>query len=920
MAYPFSEIEQRWQEFWDKQQVFKAENQSDKPKYYVLDMFPYPSGAGLHVGHPLGYIASDIYSRFKRLEGYNVLHPMGYDAFGLPAEQYAIKTGVHPAISTEKNIQRYRQQLKAIGLSYDWSREIRTCDPSYYKHTQKTFMDLFESWYNLETQRAEPISELIQLFENKGSDGVQAHHSCQQSFSAEEFKKMNERQQREILMDYRLAYLKESFVNWCPTLATVLANDEVKEGLSVRGGHPVEQKKMPQWSLRISAYAQRLLDGLEKLDWPLALKEMQRNWIGRSEGAEVDFLVDGSDQKLKVFTTRPDTLFGVSFMVLAPESDWVDHFVTDECRSQVNDYLEQVKKKTERQRISETKKVSGVFTGGYCLHPLSQEKIPVWIGDYVLGGYGTGAIMAVPAHDDRDYAFAQHFKLPIIPVVKAEEESIGAYAAKTGELINSDFLNGLQVPQAIEKAIDYLEKKQTGKRKINYRLRDANFSRQRYWGEPIPVYYKEGTPYLIDQSLLPLELPEVDQYLPTEDGEPPLARAQNWQTPDGHPLEKSTMPGFAGSSAYYLRYMDPKNEQSLVGKQANEYWQNVDFYLGGSEHATGHLLYSRFWNFFLYDCGEVCCQEPFQKLVNQGMIQGRSQFVYRVKGTQQFVSYGLKDQYQTTPLHVDISLVNNDRLDCQAFKNWLPEFADAQFILENGEYICGHAVEKMSKSLYNVVNPDQIIEKYGADTLRLYEMFLGPLDQSKPWNTNGIEGVYRFLTKVYRQCYNEQNQLQLTDEKASEQELKALTALLKKVKEDQQSLSYNTMVSAFMIAVNELQKLKCHKKQIWQPLIIALSPLAPHLCEQVWCDLGHQTSISFAQFPDYDESLLIENSYCYPVSFNGKTRFTLDLPLDLDKTKLEKLLMQNPDVLKYLKDQRPKKIIFVPKRIINIVL
>ncbi|MCB9091248.1 MAG: leucine--tRNA ligase [Halobacteriovoraceae bacterium] len=919
MNYLHREIEKKWQNFWEESKVFEVSEDSPKPKYYVLDMFPYPSGAGLHVGHPLGYIASDVITRYKRLCGFNVLHPMGYDAFGLPAEQYAIKTGQHPAITTDANIKTYRKQLEGIGLSFDWSREVRTCDPSYYKHTQWVFLQLFQHWYDRNENKARGIDDLVRIFERDGNGSVQAVHSCESEFESEQWKSFDEETQQKILLDYRLAYLADMMVNWCPELGTVLANDEVKEGLSVRGGYPVEQKKMKQWCLRITAYAQRLLDGLEKIDWPEPLKEMQRNWIGRSEGAELDFPIEGLDESFKIFTTRPDTIFGVTFMVLAPEHDLIEQLTTKDQAASVQNYLKEVSKKTERERIAETKKVSGVFSGSYCLHPFTNKKIPIWIADYVLGGYGTGAIMAVPAGDSRDYAFAKHFDLEIIPLVEGVDISEESHDVKEGIMMNSDFLNGLEVKVALKKIIDEIEKKKIGHRKVNYKLRDAIFSRQRYWGEPIPIFYKNGIAYPMDEKDLPLELPDVDAYLPTKEGDPPLGRAAHWKTKDGHPIELSTMPGFAGSSAYFLRYMDPKNENELVSKKANQYWKNVDFYVGGSEHATGHLLYSRFWNMFLYDMGEICCEEPFQKLINQGMIQGRSNFVYRVKGTNQYVSHGLKDKYETSELHVDVNIVHNDVLDLEAFKNWGPENKDAEFILEDGQYHCGWGLEKMSKSLYNVVNPDKVIEEYGADTLRLYEMFLGPIEQSKPWNTSGIEGVYRFLNKFWKLCYQD-GKIDLEDKEETADEQKIIHKTIKKVKEDLESFSLNTAVSAFMICVNDLGKIKSKNRRVIEKLTVLLSPFAPHLCEQVWHDLGNKGSISFTDFPDYDEKYLVESHYSYPISVNGKMKFLLDLPLDYSKAEIEKTILEDEKVKALFEGKTLKKVIVVPKKIVNLVV
>ena len=920
MEYDFRQIEQKWQAFWAANQTFKAEVDPSKPKYYVLDMFPYPSGAGLHVGHPLGYIASDIYSRYKRLCGFNVLHPMGYDAFGLPAEQYAIQTGQHPAVTTEKNIARYREQLDRIGFSYDWSREIRTCDPEYYKWTQWAFLKMFESWFDNNQQKARPIAELEAAFAQGGSAAVNAACGDVEAFTAEQWASFSEKEKAAVLMQYRIAYQGETAVNWCPALGTVLANDEVKEGYSVRGGHPVEQKKMTQWQLRVSAYAGRLLEDLEDLDWTDSLKDMQRNWIGKSQGAEMNFKVSNGTEEydMTIFTTRADTVFGVTFMVLAPESEWVEKLTTAEQKEAVEEYLLQAKKKTERERMTETKKVSGVFSGSYAVNPLTGDKVPVWISEYVLAGYGTGAIMAVPAHDSRDYAFAKHFNLPVIPLIEGCDVSESSFDAKEGIMCNSGFLNGLTVKEAIPAAIDYVEQHGIGRRKVNYRLRDAIFSRQRYWGEPFPVYFKDGiaTPMTLDQ--LPLELPEVDKFLPTETGEPPLGRASGW-TIDGYPIELSTMPGFAGSSAYYLRYMDPHNSEALVSTEADEYWRDVDLYIGGTEHATGHLIYSRFWNKFLFDLGYVCEKEPFKKLINQGMIQGRSNFVYRIINTNTFVSLGLKDQYETTEIHVDVNIVRNDRLDLEAFKAWMPDFANAEFILEDGEYICGWAVEKMSKSMFNVVNPDLICDTYGADTLRLYEMFLGPLEQSKPWDTKGIDGVNRFLRKVWRLFYDRENFL-VTDEKATPEELKALHKLIGKVRSDIEAFSFNTAVSAFMIAVNELTDLKCNKREILEQLIILLAPFTPHISEELWEALGHKESITYAAFPEYIEAYTIENTCTYAVSFNGKTRFTVDLPLDMPREEVDAHVRSLEQTAKYVADGNIVKVIVVPGKIVNIVV
>ena len=910
MDYDFKSIESKWQARWAANKTFRVVEDPAKPKFYVLDMFPYPSGAGLHVGHPLGYIASDIFSRYKRLKGFNVLHPMGYDAFGLPAEQYAIQTGQHPEVTTEKNVSRYREQLDRIGFSYDWDREVRTCDPAFYKWTQWAFLQMFESWYDPTLDKARPISELIAKFETTGYEDV----------TPTQWKAASDKEKSDILMRYRIAYQGETSVNWCEGLGTVLANDEVKDGLSVRGGYPVEQKKMTQWQLRVSAYAGRLLDSLEKLDWSDSLKEMQRNWIGRSEGTEMVFntICDGRELPVTIFTTRADTIYGVTFMVLAPESELVDALTAADRKAEVAEYLKYVKKKTERERIAETKTVTGVFSGAYGINPVTGEKVPIWISEYVLAGYGTGAIMAVPAHDSRDYAFAKKFNLPIVPVIEGADVSEQSVDAKEGVMCNSGFLNGMTVKQAIEAAKDYVEAKGIGRRKTNYRLRDAIFSRQRYWGEPFPICYKDGIPTPLPLSALPLRLPEIDSYKPSPDGEPPLARAKDW-TWDGCPLEKSTMPGFAGSSAYYLRYMDPHNDSALVSREADEYWRNVDLYIGGTEHATGHLIYSRFWNKFLFDLGYVCEDEPFKKLINQGMIQGRSNFVYRVVGTNTFVSLGLKDQYETTEIHVDINIVRNDRLDLEAFRAWRPEFADAQFILENGEYICGWAVEKMSKSMFNVVNPDDICDTYGADTLRLYEMFLGPLEQSKPWDTKGIDGVSRFLKKFWR-LYTDRDGFAVTDEKATPAELKVLHRLIGKEQEDIENFSFNTTISAFMIAVNELSALDCRKREILEPLCVLLAPFAPHIAEELWEQLGHAESITSASFPTYNAAYTVEDSVTYPVQFNGKMRFTVDLPKSAAPAEVEAAVRGMEQTAKWVGDQQIVKVVVVPGRIINIVV
>lgn len=922
MEYNHKDIESRWQQRWKDDNTYKVDIDKGRPKYYVLDMFPYPSGAGLHVGHPLGYIASDIFSRYKRLQGYNVLHPMGYDAYGLPAEQYAIQTGQHPEVTTRKNIARYREQLDKIGFCYDWSREIKTCDPEYYKWTQWAFIKMFNSYYDTAINKAQPIENLIAHLEKHGTDSLTAAASKELYFTAAQWNKMSEKEKSDLLMNYRIAYLGNTMVNWCPKLGTVLANDEVSEGLSIRGGYPVEQKLMYQWCLRVSAYAQRLLDGLEKIDWTDSLKETQRNWIGRSEGAEMKFKIADSDVELEIFTTRADTVFGVTFMVLAPESVYVDMVTTSRQKDAVAQYIAAIKHKTERERMID-KKVTGVFTGAYAVNPLTGEKIPVWVSDYVLAGYGTGAIMAVPAHDSRDYAFARHFNLPIIPLIEGADVSEESFDAKAGKMINSanaDFsLNGLDVKDAIAATKKYIEEKGIGKVKVNYRLRDAIFSRQRYWGEPFPVYYKDGIPNMMDIEKLPLLLPEVDKYLPTESGEPPLGRAKNWITGEGYPIELNTMPGFAGSSAYYLRYMDPRNNNALVSKEANEYWRNVDLYIGGTEHATGHLIYSRFWNKFLYDLGEVCEDEPFKKLINQGMIQGRSNFVYRIKDTNRFVSYNLKKDYDTTPIHVDVNIVANDILDIEKFKNWRPEFATAEFILEDGKYVCGYAVEKMSKSMFNVVNPDDIVDKYGADTLRLYEMFLGPLEQSKPWDTNGIDGVNRFLKKMWSLFYKADNFL-VTDETPSKPALKAINKLIKKVTADIENFSYNTSISAFMICVNELTADKCHSREIFEKLVVVLAPFAPHICEQLWHDLGHDTTVCDAKWPVCDEQYLKEDNATYAVSFNGKARFNITLPVDMPKEEVEKAALTNEGAAKWLEGKTVKKIIVVPGKIVNIVV
>lgn len=925
MEYNFKDIETRWQESWRKQELYKVSEDTSRPPYYVLDMFPYPSGAGLHVGHPLGYIASDIFSRYKRLRGFNVLHPMGYDAFGLPAEQYAIQTGQHPAKTTEVNTARYREQLDKIGFSYDWSREVKTCDAEYYKWTQWAFTELFQSYYDNKSAKAKPIAELVAHFELHGTAGLDVAQGEELSFDATQWQQMTKAEQSATLMNYRLAYLGDTMVNWCAALGTVLANDEVSEGLSVRGGHPVEQKLMRQWCLRVSAYAERLLNSLDSLEWTEALKETQRNWIGRSEGAEVKFPISGSEELVTVFTTRPDTIYGVSFMVLAPESELVSLLTTESQRVAVDEYLQATKRKTERERIAD-RRVSGVFSGSYAVNPITGKEIPIWISDYVLAGYGTGAIMAVPAHDSRDFAFARHFDLPIVQVVipEGEEESNPSEwdeskDSKAGTMVNSDLLNGLSVKEAQAKIKALITERGLGRVKVNYRLRDAIFSRQRYWGEPFPVYYKNGIAEVLPLEKLPLCLPEVDKFLPTETGEPPLGRAEGWHTAEGYPYELSTMPGFAGSSAYYLRYMDPRNEQALVGKEANEYWRHVDLYIGGTEHATGHLIYSRFWNKFLFDLGAVCEDEPFRRLVNQGMIQGRSNFVYRIKNTNTFVSFGIKDQYDVQPIHVDVNIVSNDKLDLEAFKAWQPDFHNAEFILEDGQYVCGWAIEKMSKSMHNVVNPDTIIERYGADTLRFYEMFLGPLEQSKPWDTNGIDGVHRFLKKLWN-LYWAGDSVKVTDGAASKDELKSLHKLIKKVTADIENFSFNTSVSAFMICVNELTSLATSKREILKPLLILLSPYAPHIAEELWHAIGEEGSVVTAEWPELNEAYLVEDNFTYPVSFNGKTRFMLSLPVTLTPQEVEAAVLSAPEAEKWLEGKTPRKVIVVPKRIVNIVL
>ena len=944
MEYNFREIEKKWQAKWAAEKTYHVEPDASKEKFYVLNMFPYPSGAGLHVGHPLGYIASDIYARYKRLKGFNVLNPMGYDAYGLPAEQYAIQTGQHPAVTTVKNIARYREQLDKIGFSFDWDREVRTCDPQYYKWTQWAFQKMFGSFYSNTEAKALPIEELVRHFETAGTAGLDVAQSEELNFTAEDWKGMSDVEKQQVLMNYRIAYLGETMVNWCPQLGTVLANDEVVDGVSERGGFPVVQKKMKQWCLRVSAYSQRLLDGLETIDWTDSLKETQRNWIGRSEGTEMQFSVKDSDLKFTIFTTRADTIFGVTFMVLAPESELVAQLTTDAQRAEVEAYLEATKKRTERERIAD-RKVSGVFSGSYAVNPFTGDAIPVWISDYVLAGYGTGAIMAVPAHDSRDYAFARHFNLPIVPLIEGADVSEESFDAKEGIVSNSPAagkeslkgfsLNGLTVKEAIAATKKFVTENGLGRVKVNYRLRDAIFSRQRYWGEPFPVYYKDGMPQMIPEACLPLELPEVSRFLPTETGEPPLGNATRWAWDEKNacvtdnsqidqvnvfPLELSTMPGFAGSSAYYLRYMDPRNDDALVSEEAVGYWQNVDLYIGGSEHATGHLIYSRFWNKFLFDLGISCKEEPFAKLVNQGMIQGRSNFVYRIKDTNTFVSLGLKDQHDVTPIHVDVNIVHNDVLDLDAFKAWRPEYADAEFILEDGKYVCGWAVEKMSKSMYNVVNPDYIVETYGADTLRLYEMFLGPINQSKPWDSNGIDGCFRFLRKCWNLFFDKNGEWAVKEEAATKENLKSLHKLIKKVTEDIETFSYNTAIPAFMIATGELAQQKCVSREVLEKLVVLLAPFAPHVAEELWEKLGHTTTVCDAEWPIFDESHLKEDSVTLSVSFNGKTRFTLDFPADASADAIREATLASEQAQKYLEGKNVVKVIVVPGRIVNIVI
>ena len=923
MEYNFKEIEKRWQQYWRDNHTYRVQVDRSKPKFYVLDMFPYPSGAGLHVGHPLGYIASDIYSRYKRQKGFNVLHPMGYDAYGLPAEQYAIQTGQHPEVTTVKNIARYREQLDKIGFCFDWEREVRTCEPQYYKWTQWAFIKMFKSYYDTVQDKARPIEELEAYFEEHGTEGCPAHTSSSDTFTAQQWKAMDKVQRNDVLMNYRIAYRGNTMVNWCPALGTVLANDEVSEGVSLRGGYPVEQKMMSQWCLRVSAYAGRLLRDLDTLEWTESIKETQRNWIGYSEGAEMHFKVAGKDTDLLIFTTRADTIFGVTFMVLAPESIYVDDVVTDAQRAAVDAYLDEVKHKTERERMIE-KRVSGVFTGSYAINPVTGKEIPIYISDYVLAGYGTGAIMAVPAHDSRDYAFARHFDLPIIPLIEGADVNQESFDAKEGVMMNSSNdllqLDGLQVKEAIARTKQFIEQSGIGRVKVNYRLRDAIFSRQRYWGEPFPVYYDaDGQPQVLDESELPLQLPEVDKFLPTETGEPPLGRAKNWVASNGRPLELCTMPGFAGSSAYYLRYMDPHNDDALVSHEANDYWRQVDLYVGGTEHATGHLIYSRFWNKFLYDYGYVCEPEPFKKLINQGMIQGRSNFVYRIKDTNTFVSLNLKDKYDVTPIHVDVNIVSNDALDIEKFRAWRPEFRDAEFILENGKYSCGWAIEKMSKSMFNVVNPDDIVDRYGADTLRLYEMFLGPVEASKPWDTNGIDGVNRFLKRLWTLFYRG-DEFAVTDEKASAEALKSVHKLIKKVTADVEAFSYNTSVAAFMICVNELTTLKCTAREVLEPLVSLLAPFAPHISEELWHALGHENTVCDAPWPVCNEEYLKESTVKYTVMIKNKPRYSIEVPAGTASAEVERVALEHEIAAKWLEGGQPKKVIVVPNKLVNIVI
>ena len=942
--YNFQEIEAKWHQRWVENKTYQVTEDKNRQKFYVLNMFPYPSGAGLHVGHPLGYIASDIYARFKRLKGFNVLNPMGYDSYGLPAEQYAIQTGQHPEKTTFQNIDRYREQLDKIGFCFDWDREVRTCAPGYYHWTQWAFQKMYNSFFCKSCQKAQPIETLIAHFEENGTEGLDVAQSEELTFTASEWKQMDEKQQSSVLMNYRIAFLGETMVNWCPKLGTVLANDEVVEGVSVRGGYPVEQKKMRQWCLRVSAYAQRLLDGLETIEWSDSIKETQKNWIGRSEGTEVQFQIAGTDESFTIFTTRADTMFGVTFMVLAPESELVQKVTTTEQKAAVDEYIAYVKGRTERERMIDHK-VTGVFSGSYAVNPFTGEKNPIWISEYVLAGYGTGAIMAVPAHDSRDYAFAKHFNLPIIPLIEGADVSEESYDAKEGIVTNSPrqgatpycdlVLNGLTVKEAIAATKKYVREHKLGRVKVNYRLRDAIFSRQRYWGEPFPVYYKNGIPQMIPEKCLPIELPQVENFLPTETGEPPLGNAQIWAWDEVNrkvvdkalidektifPIELYTMPGFAGSSAYYLRYMDPTNKNALVSKEADEYWQNVDLYVGGSEHATGHLIYSRFWNKFLFDLGVSCKEEPFQKLVNQGMIQGRSNFVYRIKDTNTFVSLNLKDQYETTPIHVDVNIVKNDVLDIESFKAWRPEYNNAEFILEDGKYVCGWAIEKMSKSMFNVVNPDLIVENFGADTLRLYEMFLGPVEQSKPWDTNGIDGCHRFLKKFWNLFWNKDGNLQANDTEPTAENLKTLHKLIKKVSADIEQFSYNTCIPAFMVATTELAQQKCQSRSILETLPVLLAPFCPHIAEELWEALGHSTSVCDATWPAYNEKYLVESSVKLGVQFNGKVRFAMDFPADATPDQMIAMATAAPEAQKHLDGMQIVKTIAIPGRIVNIVV
>jgi leucyl-tRNA synthetase len=922
MEYTFTEIEKKWQKKWTEAKVYKSVENATKQKYYILDMFPYPSGAGLHVGHPLGYIASDILSRFKRLKGFNVLHPMGFDAFGLPAEQYAIQTGQHPAITTEQNIKRYKEQFQAMGFDYDWDRELRTSDPSYYKWTQWTFIQLFKHYFCIEKQKAVPVNELVQKFAAEGNVNIDAASSQKEIFSASQWNAFSEKQQLEILMNYRLAFLADTTVNWCPALGTVLANDEVSEGLSVRGGHPVEKKTMKQWLLRITAYADRLLEGLDRIDWSESIKDIQRNWIGKSRGAMITFQIEGHDEiKMEVFTTRPDTLFGVSFMTYAPEHEAVLKITTPQQMDEVKKYIQYAVNRSERERMTEVKKVTGVFTGAYAINPLSGEKLQIWVADYVLAGYGTGSVMAVPGHDARDHAFAKHFGLPIKEVITGGNIEEAAWEPKEGKMVNSDFINGLHPLEAIDAVNLELKKRDLGYGKTTYRLRDAIFSRQRYWGEPFPVFYKDGVPFMMEENKLPLVLPEVDAYLPTETGEPPLARAKNWKTDEGFQIEVNTMPGFAGSSAYYFRYMDPQNNNEYFSKESVDYWKSVDFYVGGAEHATGHLLYARFWNKFLFDLGLTPEDEPFRKLVNQGMILGRSNIIYRNKeNPNHFISAGLIENFEVMPIHVDVNIVNNDILDTEALKKWRPEFANASFETENGKFLCGVEVEKMSKSFYNVVNPDVLISKYGADTLRLYEMFLGPIEQSKPWDTNGIEGVYRFLRKFWRLFFDNQGSLNLSDEEPTAAELKALHKTIRKIEEDIERFSLNTAVSAFMICINELTELKCSKRKILEPLLVLVSPFAPHFAEELWHVCGNDSFVVQQNFPIFHEKYVTESTFECPVSFNGKMRFILSVPMDATQEQVTKMVLEAPEAQKWLEGNPPKKIIVVPRKIVNVVV